>query len=206
MEKIDFKKKYKEIYKVKKPSVVTFPKLNYVSIKGEGSPASELFKQSIGALFSTAYTISMSYKGDFEIEGFHNFVVPPLEGVWDLIDTSVEYNGNKDNLKWTIMIMMPDFVTEEVLEEAKQRANEKKPNDLIEQLNLITFEEHKCCISLHVGSFDTESETFNEMDQFLEETNYKRVSKEHREIYLSDFNKVEASKLKTVLCYDIEEK
>jgi len=204
MDKLDLKKEYRQIYKNKKIKIETFPALNYIAIDGEGAPSSEVFQESIGALFAIAYTISMSYKGDFKIDGFQNFVVPPLEGVWDLIDVGKGFNGNKDNLKWKIMILMPDFVSEAVVAEAKERALAKKKIDLISTVELVTYPSQEYCIALHVGSYDDEPETFERMEEEVHRLGYKRTKYDHREIYLSDFRKVSPEKLKTVLCFEVE--
>ena len=206
MDKIDFKKKYKEVYKNKRISSITYPELQYITIDGEGAPSSKKFQEAIGALYATAYTISMSYKSDLIIKDFYNFVVPPLEGIWDLIDTSKGYKGNKDNLKWKIMIAMPEFVTKEVLIEVKKRAYDKKKIELIKSIELEMFKERGCCIALHIGSYDNEDITFKMMEDSLVNSEYKRKSKIHREIYLSDFRKVEEEKLKTILCFEIIKK
>ncbi len=204
MIKVDYKKKYNNIYNPKKPSIVVFPDAKYITLDGEGNPNSEYFSESIGALYAIAYAISMSYKMDYKIEGFYNFVVPPLEGVWDIIDGK-SFDGNKSNLKWKIMIMMPEFVSEEVFDWAKNRAFIKKKNTRINDVILEYFKGKLCCNYLHKGSYDNEPESFNIMDGFVKENGYKRVELTHREIYLNDARKVDADKLKTVLCYSVEE-
>lgn len=206
MEKLDLKKKYKELYKNKKIKIIDYPELSYLHLEGEGAPASEQFQEAVGALFAIAYTISMSYKGDFVIKDFQNFVVAPLEGEWDLIDYSIGFNGNKDNLKWKIMIAMPEFVTSEVFSEARDRAFNKKGMNLIQEVELIKYPTRTCCIALHIGSYDLEDETFNQMEEYVATTEYKRALKTHREIYLSDFRKVAPEKLKTILCFDVTHK
>ena len=201
--KIDFKKIHKEIYKPKKPSIVKFPSLSYLTLDGEGNPNSELFSESIGALYAIAYTISMSYKGDYKIPNFYNFVVPPLEGHWDIIDGD-GYDGNKDNLKWKIMILMPEFVTQDCFSWAKNKAFEKKKNNLINEVQLESFKEKECCVYMHIGPYDDEPESFKVMSEFVKNEGYQRSELTHREIYLSDFRKTDADKLKTVLCFEVE--
>ncbi len=146
----------------------------------------------------------MSYKKeDFTIKDFFQFVVPPLEGVWDTINHK-EYTGNKDELKYTIMIAMPSFVTEEVLEKAKEISFKKKKNEYIKDINLVSYKERESCIFLHLGSYDNEPATFKKMMDFTKEQGYQRTSFSHREIYISDPRKTEIEKLKTILCFDVK--
>ena len=205
MDKIDFKKKYKNIYapSAKKPSIVEVPKTNYIVLEGIGNPnTSQLFSDSIGALYGVAYAISMSYKGDaLIIPNFYNFVVPPLEGVWDLVDRTY---FSKDNLKWTIGLMLPEFVTEEVFVKAKAIAFDKKKNELTKNIELKEFNDGPCCTMMHLGSYDDEPATFAKMEEYAKEQGYKRSEKIHREIYISDFRKTAPEKLKTVLRFKIE--
>lgn len=203
MEKVDFKSKYKEIYNNKNASVVELKEFNYISIEGEGSPTSDLFNNSIGALYAVAYTISMSYKSDNAIDGFYPFVMPPLEGEWTTIDQK-EYTGDKNNLKWTIMIMMPSFVTINVFKDAKNSAFIKKEYKLIKKVRLINQKAKTVGLIQHVGSFDNEVESFEILEKYLKENNYQRSSKNHKEIYLSDLRKTVEEKLRTVLVVDIE--
>ena len=204
MIKIDFKKEYKEIYKAKKPNIVSFPSFKYVTLEGEGNPNEEYFSESIGVLYAISYTISMSYKGDYQIPDFHQYVVPPLEGVWTLVDESIGFNGNKDNLKWTIMIMLPDFVTEEVFALARKVAFKKKKGNRILDAKYEIYPEKECCVYTHIGSYDNEPASFRLMEDYVSTTGYKRSKFSHREIYLNDFRKVEVEKLKTVLCFEVK--
>jgi len=210
MDKIDFKKKYKGIYAPSKqiPSIITMPKMQYIVLSGIGNPnTSHSFSDAIGALYALAYTISMSYKGDaLDIPNFYNFTVPPLEGVWDIVD-GTEYNkNNKDNLKWTIGIMMPEFVNDDIFSKAKDIAYNKKKIELIRDITLQTYEDKECCTMMHIGPYDDEPASFDKMITYAENNGYTRIEKTHREIYLSDFRKVAPEKLKTVLRFKVAKK
>ena len=204
MDKIDFKKKYKDIYSPssKQPAIVKVPPMNFAVLEGIGNPnTSELFSKSIEALFALAYTISMSYKGEeLKIPNFYNYTVPPLEGVWDLADHK---EFSKDNFKWTIGLMQPEFVTEEVFTHAKDIAYNKKKNELIKNISMKRVDGGLCCTFMHLGSYDDERASFELMEQYTKERGYKRAEKTHREIYLSDFRKVAPEKLKTVLRFKV---
>ena len=203
MEKFDFKKKYKYIYNPKKPDIVTMPSLKYITLTGEGNPNGKHFQNSIAALYAFSYTISMSYKGEYKMPGFYNYVVPPFEGHWDIIGGN-GYDGNKDNLKWKIRMPQPEFVTDEVFEWAKKTALNKKKLDRINDLKFEVSKEKESCLYLHIGPYDNESKSFELMEKFVKNTEYKRSEKTHTEIYISDLRKTAPEKLKTVLCFNVE--
>lgn len=206
MDKFDFKKEYKQIYKpsAKKPNIVVFPKMQYITISGEGNPNGEEFSNAISALYPVAYAISMSYKNNnFNIPNFYSFVVPPLEGIWDIKRGTVFSIENKDNLVWEIGLAMPEFINKGILNEAKSIAVNKTSSALIKNIELTTYAESTKCVLLHVGSYDLEKHSFDLMQEYIQSQGYKRVSLTHREIYLSDFRKTETAKLKTVLCADV---
>ena len=210
MDKIDFKKKHKDLYSPssKEPSVVQVPQMQYAVLKGIGDPnTSTLFSAAIEALFGLSYTISMSYKGDnLIIPNFFNYVVPPLEGVWDIVD-GVNYDkGNKNNLKWTIGILQPAFVTNDILESAKSIAIIKKKNNLIKDISLQKYNDGLCCTFMHIGPYDNEDISFAKMNEFIKENGFERIEKTHREIYLSDFRKVDSEKLKTILRFKVKKR
>lgn len=207
MDKIDFKKKYKNIYapSSKTPSIVTVPKLHYITLKGIGDPNNnQSFADSIGALYALAYTISMSYKGDaLVIPGFYNFTVAPLEGIWDIVE-GTEFNSNdKSNLIWTIGILMPEFANANIILKAKEIAFNKKKIELIKDITLSAYEDKECCTMLHLGPYENEPATFEKMEDHAQSEGYDRIEKIHREIYLSDFRKVAPEKLKTVLRFKV---
>ncbi len=207
MSKLDYKKVHKEIYKVssKKPVILDYPQLQYIAIKGKGAPEGDLFNQSLQSLYGVAYTLSMSAKNDaLSIPNFVPFVCPPLEGHWTTID-DVPYDGlDKSVFAWELRILMPNFVKTEHVEKAKTIASSKKDNDKINDVNLIVKASKKCCIMMHLGSFDSEGKSFDQMESYTNENGHKRKSKNHNEIYLSDFRKVSSDKLKTVLVFEVE--
>ncbi|WP_081165020.1 GyrI-like domain-containing protein [Lactococcus garvieae] len=200
--KIDFKKTEKEYYYPKKIEIITVPEMTYLTVSGEGDPAGEAFQKAIGLLYPIAYTISMSYKKeDYKIPGFYNFVIPPLEGLWTSKEAPKEGQVlNKEELIWKIMLRMPDFVTEEVVDWAKHEATLKKREDF----SSVTYEkiaDGLCVQAIHIGPFAEEATTFTQMEEFAEAEGLALIHKtyHHREIYLSDFRKTVPEKLKTVL-------
>jgi len=207
--KHEWRKKEKSIYLPKNiPELVTIPRFKYVSIYGEGNPNSSYFKEHIQALYSVAYAIKMSLKkrGDLP-KNYIDWTVYPLEGVWDISEKAKQhFTGqiNKDELVFNLMIRQPEFITFEFFAEMLELTKNKKPQKLLEKLKLQEIEEGPCVQMLHIGSYDTENETFKVMETYAEENNLKRKSKIHREIYLSDFRKVAKDKLKTVLRFQVE--
>ncbi|MDO4471291.1 MAG: GyrI-like domain-containing protein [Bacillota bacterium] len=200
--KVDFKKSEKKFYFPKKIEVITVPEMSYLTVSGKGAPAGTAFQEAIAALYPVAYAISMSYKReDVHIPHFYRFVVPPLEGLWTS-KTVPEANEplRKEELIWKIMIRMPEFVTEEIVEWAKKETALKKKQDF-SQVKYEKIKDGLCIQAMHKGSFDSEAETFTLMEKFAVEEGYELIHKEfhHREIYLSDFRKTAPEKLKTVL-------
>lgn len=201
----DYKKEYKEFYLPKdKPSFVTVPPMNYLAVRGKGDPnaASGEYKDVIGLLYGIAFTIKMSKKGSHQIEGYFDYVVPPLEGFWQQGQTGT---ADKAAFRWVSVIRLPDFVTEEELCWAKQAAWEKKKLDC-GAVEFLTVEEGLCVQCMHLGPFDTEAETVARMDSFLAEKGYVNDLSEtrmHHEIYLSDARRVIPEKWKTVIRHPI---
>ena len=204
----DFKKEYKEFYLPKnRPEIVTVPRVNYIAVRGQGDPNEEggAYQQAIGVLYAVAYTLKMSYKTDYRIEGFYEYVVPPLEGFWRQEGvTGVDYT-NKSAFHWISVIRVPDFVTEKDFRWAAETAARKKKLDC-SAAEFLTIEEGLCVQIMHLGAFDDEPATVAIMDRYLEENGYgndlndKRL---HHEIYLSDARKVEPAKWKTVIRHPI---
>ena len=204
----DFKKEYKEFYMPKgKPEIVTVPAMNYIAVRGSGNPNEEGgdYKKSIELLYGIAYTIKMSKKGDHKIEGYFDYVVPPLEGFWwqDGVD-GIDY-GHKENFQWISAIRLPDFVTRSDFDWAVDEATRKKKMDF-SKVEFLTVEEGLCVQCMHTGSYDDEPATVSMMHEFIETQGYalditdKRL---HHEIYLSDARKVAPEKLKTVIRHPI---
>jgi len=204
----DFKKEYKEFYMPKnKPQIVTVPKANYIAVRGNGNPneADGAYQQAMSVLYSVAYTLKMSYKTDYKIEGFFEYVVPPLEGFWwqEGID-GVDYT-NKDAFQWISVIRLPDFITEKDFNWAVETAAKKKKLDC-SSAEFLTIDEGSCVQIMHIGAYDNEPETVAVMDAFLEETGYVNDFSEtrlHHEIYLSDPRRTAPEKLKTVIRHPI---
>ena len=207
----DFKKEYKELYLPKnKPEIVDVPSANYIAIKGKGNPNDEDgdYQKAIGVLYSIAYTLKMSYKTDYKIEGFFDYIVPPLEGFWwqDGID-GVDYS-NKDLFNWISIIRLPDFITKKDFDWAKEQATKKKKIDC-SKAEFLTIKEGLCVQIMHRGSYDAEPSTVAIMDKYLEDNGYVNDFSDtrlHHEIYLSDARKVALDKLKTVIRHPIRKK
>lgn len=204
----DFKKEYREFYMPKsKPEIVTVPRANYIAVRGEGDPneAGGTYQAAIGVLYSVAYTLKMSYKTDHRIEGFFEYVVPPLEGFWwqDGI-AGVDYS-KKSAFHWISVIRLPDFVTEADLAWAVDTASKKKRMDC-SSAEFLTIDEGLCVQVLHIGPYDDEPATVAVMDAFLAENGYVNdlsATRLHHEIYLSDARKTAPEKLKTVIRHPI---
>ncbi len=207
----DFKKEYREYYMPKnKPSIVTVPCMNYIAVRGEGDPNLEdgEYKQAIGMLYGIAYTIKMSKKGDHQIEGYFDFVVPPLEGFWwqDGV-TGVDYD-HKEEFKWISVIRLPDFVTKEDFDWAVEEAAKKKKQDF-SKVEFLTCNEGLCVQCLHIGSYDDEPSTVALMHEYMEQQGYVldiTDQRMHHEIYLSDVRKVDPEKLKTVIRHPVRKR
>ena len=205
----DFKKEYKEFYMPKqKPEIIEVPKMNYIAVRGKGNPNIEggEYQKAMEILYSLAYTIKMSYKTDYKIEGFFDYVVPPLEGFWwqENVD-GIDYD-DKDSFCWISCIRLPDFVKKEDFEWAVKTAEEKKKKDF-SSAEFLTVEEGLCVQIMHIGPFDGEPETIGIMEKFIEENGYENDLNEkriHHEIYLSDARKVIPEKWKTVIRHPIK--
>ena len=207
----DFKKEYKEFYLPKaRPEIITVPKMNYIAVRGNGDPNQEggEYKAAIGLLYGIAFTIKMSKKGDHKIEGYFDYVVPPLEGFWWQEGINgVDYT-QKEKFQWISVIRLPDFVTEEDFVWAKQEASAKKKQDF-SKVEYLTLEEGLCVQCMHIGAYDDEPATVAAMDQYIEENGYVNDftdTRRHHEIYLSDARKTAPEKQKTVIRHPIREK
>ena len=207
----DYKKEYKEFYMPKnKPSIVEIPKMNYIAVRGKGNPNDEEgeYKKTIGLLYGIAFTIKMSYKGTHKIDGYFEYVVPPLEGFWwQDGKVGIDYN-QKEELNFISIIRLPDFVTKKDFDWAIEEATKKKKQDF-SKVEFLTYDEGICVQCMHVGSYDNEPATVELMHKYMEENGYvlditdKRF---HHEIYLSDPRKCNENKLKTVIRHPIKKK
>lgn len=201
--KFEWKKQEKNLYLLKeKPNLITVPQQNFFMISGKGNPNDEEFSEKIGILYSLAYAVRMMPKQGYTPDGYFEYTVYPLEGIWNLTEEGKQSNTlNKEDLLYTIMIRQPDFVTQEVVNNAFENVRKKKNHPLLDYVNFETMEEGLSVQMMHIGSYDDEPQSFEQMKKFIEENNLKRTTLKHREIYLSDARKTEESKLKTVLRY-----
>ena len=204
----DFKKEYKEYYRPKnKPEIINIPQFNFIAIRGKGNPNEEngMYQQAINALYAVAYTLKMSYKTAYKIEGFYEYVVPPLEGFWWQEDEkNIDYL-HKEKFHWISVIRLPDFISKKDFDWAVERVSIKKKIDC-SKVEFFTFEEGLCIQMMHHGSFDEEETTIEIMNQYLQEKGYRNdfnKSRLHHEIYLSDARKVAPEKWKTVIRHPI---
>ncbi len=209
----DYKKEYKEFYLPKnKPCTVEVPPMNYIAVRGKGNPNEEgsEYKKSIGLLYGIAFTIKMSKMGSHKIDGYFDYVVPPLEGLWwQEMHNLAESSGNvkeidysrKEDFKFISMIRLPDFVTKEDFEWAIEEATKKKKEDF-SKVEFLKYDEGLCIQCMHIGPYDDEPATVSLMHEFMKEQGYvlditdKRF---HHEIYLSDARRVAPERLKTVI-------
>ncbi len=205
----DYKKEYKEFYMPKnKPIIIEIPKMNYIAVRGKGNPNEENseYKQSIGLLYAVAFTIKMSYKTSHKIEGYFQYVVPPLEGLWWQIGVDgLDYN-KKENMEFISMIRLPDFVTKKEFDWAINEITNKKKQDF-SKVEYLTYDEGLCVQCMHIGSYDNEPITIDMMKRYAEENACKidiNNNRFHHEIYLSDPRKCAENRLKTVIRHPIK--
>lgn len=205
----DFKKEYKEFYMPKsRPEIITVPKMNYIAVRGEGDPneADGAYKKAVGVLYSVAYTIKMSYKGSHKIDGFFEYVVPPLEGFWRQGNNSDIDYSDKGKFSWISVIRLPDFVKEEDFKWAVEEASRKKKLDC-SAAEFLTVDEGLCVQMMHIGAYDDEPRSVALMDDHIKENGYENDLTEvrlHHEIYISDPNKTVPEKRKTVIRHPIK--
>lgn len=204
--KYEWKKEAKELYLPKnKPEIATVPKFNFFMINGKGNPNSEDFSEAIGALYTLSYTLKMLPKKGIVPEGYFDYAVFPLEGVWDLEEEARALDTlDKNSLIYTIMIRQPDFVTSELAQKVIDAVKIKKPHNLLDKVKYNSMEDGLCVQMLHLGSYDDEPKSFSIMEDYCMHNNLRRTTKIHREIYISDFRKTQIDKLKTVLRFKVE--
>ncbi len=205
----DYKKEYKELYMPKnKPEILTVPKMNYIAVRGKGNPNEKggAYQNAISVLYAVAYTLKMSYKTDYKIEGFFEYVVPPLEGFWWQEDTDgVDYT-DKSKFNWISVIRLPDFVSQKDFDWAVETASKKKRLDCL-SAEFMSIDEGMCVQMMHLGAFDDEPATVAVMDEHIKQNGYANdMNKDrlHHEIYLSDARKVAPEKWKTVIRHPIK--
>ncbi len=205
----DFKKAYKEFYMPKnKPEIVTVPAMNYIAVRGKGDPNEEngAYQKALDVLYAVAYTLKMSHRTDYKIEGYFEYVVPPLEGFWwqDNVE-GVDYS-DKASLNWISVIRLPDFVAEKDFRWAVSTASGKKGTDC-STAEFLTVDEGLCVQIMHLGAFDEEPATVEIMDRYVKDNGYENdfsAGRLHHEIYMSDARKVPPEKWKTVIRHPIK--
>ncbi len=206
--KHEWRKKEKSIYLPKsKPEIIDVPTFRFLTIKGEGNPNSEKFAEYISVLYSLSYGIKMSHKKGLTPDGFYDYTVYPLEGVWDISEEAKKnFNGtiNKDQLVFNLMIRQPNFVNIKFVEQIRNITKVNKPHELLDKVIFEEIQEEKCIQMLHLGSYDNEPETFQIMEEYAESNGLRRLTKIHREIYLTDARKTAPEKLKTVLRFKVD--
>ncbi len=207
----DYKKEYKEFYMPKnKPGIVDIPSMNYLAVRGSGNPNEEgsEYKQSIGLLYGIAFTIKMSKKGTHQIEGYFDYVVPPLEGFWWQEGVKGIDYAHKEDFRFISVIRLPDFVTKEDFTWAVGEAENKKKTDF-SKVEWLTYHEGVCVQCMHIGAYDDEPKTVRLMHDYMEEQGYEldiTDRRYHHEIYLSDARKVAPERLKTVVRHPVRKK
>lgn len=203
MEKLDYKKEYKDLYLPKTtPSIINVPKMKFIIVEGKGNPNEENgeYKQALSLLYGISFTIKMSKMGKNKIEGYFEYVVPPLEGLWwQNGSKEIDYN-HKEKFEWISMIRQPEFVTQEIFEWACDEVKKKKQLDT-SKIKFIELEEGLCVQTMHIGSYDNEPQTLKNIDEFIKQNNLKKDigKRKHHEIYLSDPRRTIEKNLKTVI-------
>lgn len=205
----DYKKEYREFYLPKdKPGIVDVPEMNFIAVRGKGDPNEEdgEYKKSIGILYGIAFTVKMSKLGDHRIDGYFDYVVPPLEGFWwQDGNRGIDYR-HKERYRWISLIRLPDFVSKEDFDWAVAEATGKKNADF-SKAEFFRYHEGLCVQCMHIGAYDDEPQTIASMNAYLEENGYETDITDrryHHEIYLSDARKVAPEKRKTVIRHPIK--
>jgi hypothetical protein len=205
--KLDWKKAEKGFYLPKsKPELIDVPPFKFFTIAGQGDPNDKSFGDYIGVLYSLAYAVKMSPKKGLAPEDYSEYTVYPLEGIWDLTEEAKKQRSSvldKSKLVFNLMIRQPDFVNKEYALETIERVVKSKPHPLLGKVRFEVIEDGRCIQMMHTGSYDDEPASFSQMEEFCRVNNFTRTSGQHREIYLSDFRRVSAEKLKTVLRFKI---
>lgn len=200
----DYKKEYKEFYlPPRKPGIVEIPQMNYIAVRGKGNPNEPdgEYKKAMNLLYGIAFTIKMSYKSSYKIDGYFPYVVPPLEGLWRQEGVKGIDYAHKEKLCWVSMIRLPDFVEREDFNWAVKEASSKKEGDF-QRVEFFSYKEGLCVQCMHIGSYDDEPATVEAMELWAAEKGYETDFSEtrlHHEIYLSDPRRTAEGKLRTVI-------
>ncbi|MFT8314596.1 MAG: GyrI-like domain-containing protein [Clostridium sp.] len=215
--RLDYKKEFKDLYMPKsKPTLIDVPTMNFIMVDGKGNPNEKEaeYESAVELLYALSYTIKMSKMGNYQPKGYFEYVVPPLEGLWWMKDCKIDFS-NKDKFCWTSMIRQPEFVTNEVFQWACSEIIKKKPHLDISKARLETFNEGLCVQMMHIGPYDDEPKTVEQIETYIEGNNLidaistiqpDGTIRRHHEIYLSDPRKTSPEKLKTVLRHPVEYK
>ena len=204
MQKHQWRKKEKPLYLPEnKPEVITLPSFKFITVAGQGNPNSPFFADYITALYSVSYAIKMTLKKrEAKPDGYCDYTVYPLEGVWDITEEAKKkFDGrlNKDDFVFDLMIRQPKFISEEYFLEMLELTKQKKGYPLLDKVKFKEISDGTCVQMMHIGPYDNEPASFEMMESFAAEQGLVRLSKRHREIYISDFRKVAPEKLRTVL-------
>ncbi len=205
----DYKKEYREFYMPKNtPSIVAVPEMNFIAVRGKGDPNEEdgKYKKAIGILYGIAYTVRMSKKNNHLIDGFFDYVVPPLEGFWQQEGVKGADYAHKETFQWISVIRLPDFVKQEDFDWAVKEASAKKKRDF-SKAEFFTYDEGLCVQCMHLGPYDDEPATVDTMHRYMEEQGYVldiNGERYHHEIYLGDPGKTAPEKLKTVIRHPVK--
>lgn len=207
--KFDYKKEYKDLYLPKgKPSVIVVPPMRFIMVNGQGAPSGPAYQQAMETLYALSFTIKMSKLGAKKPQGYFEYVVPPLEGLWWSQGRALDQGEPKENWLWTSMIRQPEFVTDQVFQWALDECRRKKPHVSLEGARLQTLEEGLCVQMMHSGSYDSESDTIQQMLSYIDSQGLRcvvGVERKHHEIYLSDPRRTAPEKLRTVLRLPVEQ-
>ncbi len=207
----DYKKEYKEFYLPKnEPQIIRIPSMNFLAVRGSGNPNEEAgdYKKAIEILYSLAFTIKMSHKGSHKIDGYFEYVVPPLEGFWWMEGTAGVDYSRKEDFNWISLIRLPDFVKKTDFSWAVEEAARKKKTDF-SKAEFLTYEEGLCVQCMHIGPYDDEPATIRLMDEFAERNGYAldiTAERHHHEIYLTDARRCDPARLKTVIRHPVKPK
>ena len=211
MEKLDYKKEFKDLYQpATKPSIIDIPEMVFIAVDGCGNPNTcEVYKEALEILYGLSFTIKMSKMSGTPPEGYFEYVVPPLDGLWSV--ETIDFDGtnvtDKDSFQWTSMIRQPEFVTEEVFENARNTLKHKKPGLPVEKARLMRLTEGLCVQIMHKGSYDEELQSIEKMKAYLIAEGYEEdfsADRLHHEIYLSDPRRCAPERLKTVIRHPIK--
>ncbi|MCI5929503.1 MAG: GyrI-like domain-containing protein [Pseudoflavonifractor capillosus] len=204
----DYKKEYKEFYlPPKTPGIVTVPAMNFLAVQGQGDPNEEngAYKQALELLYAVAYTIKMSKMGKHKLEGYFDYVVPPLEGLWWQEGVHGMDYAHKEDFHWISLIRLPEFVTKEAFDWAIRETTEKKQLDF-SPVAFFPWEEGLCVQCMHIGPYDDEPATVAAMEEYIKAQGYEEdfgVTRFHHEIYLGDVRRCKPERLKTVIRHPV---